>query len=319
MVFGLYREQELINAALCLTVGLYNGEIFIRAYSHAFAITENKSFSDPFFKTLNETFAKASAYAGRYEGPDPPSSLAPYEAASADADSKGGLSTAAKAGIGVGAGLGGLLLIGGLVFLFCRRRRRRGPKPYGRGAGGDFASDSGVMVRDKEMAGVSQSGPHSLYASDPGRLHEHDTPADSPVVGGDSQRYSGYGGGGGGGGDRQHSSYHGGGDDPRRSGYLGGGGDAESYHAEPAPVAAPGHHPASERSVGVSGDAPPPPPTTATPHYAPSRPTSEVRSPSRYAHLIEEGMTPDEIQRLEEEERQLDAAIENAGRRSRSA
>ncbi|TRX98262.1 hypothetical protein FHL15_000907 [Xylaria flabelliformis] len=35
---------------------------------------------------------------------------------------------------------------------------------------------------------------------------------------------------------------------------------------------------------------------------------------SRYAHLVEEGMTEDEIRRLEEEERQLDAAIENAGR-----
>ncbi|ORY57553.1 uncharacterized protein BCR38DRAFT_413940 [Pseudomassariella vexata] len=40
---------------------------------------------------------------------------------------------------------------------------------------------------------------------------------------------------------------------------------------------------------------------------------------SRYAHLVEEGMTEDEIRRLEEEERQLDAAIEDAGRNSRAA
>lgn len=39
---------------------------------------------------------------------------------------------------------------------------------------------------------------------------------------------------------------------------------------------------------------------------------------SRYAHLVEEGMTDDEIRRLEEEERQLDAAIEDAGRRGSS-
>ncbi|KAI2621805.1 hypothetical protein GGR54DRAFT_81992 [Hypoxylon sp. NC1633] len=39
---------------------------------------------------------------------------------------------------------------------------------------------------------------------------------------------------------------------------------------------------------------------------------------TRYAHLIEEGMTEDEIRRLEEEERQLDAAIEDAGRGSRA-
>ncbi|KAI1456435.1 hypothetical protein F4805DRAFT_231476 [Annulohypoxylon moriforme] len=38
---------------------------------------------------------------------------------------------------------------------------------------------------------------------------------------------------------------------------------------------------------------------------------------SRYAHLIEEGMTEDEIRRLEEEERHLDAAIENAERNPR--
>ncbi|KAI2472780.1 hypothetical protein F4781DRAFT_428196 [Annulohypoxylon bovei var. microspora] len=35
---------------------------------------------------------------------------------------------------------------------------------------------------------------------------------------------------------------------------------------------------------------------------------------SRYAHLIEEGMTEDEIRRLEEEERHLDAAIEDSRR-----
>ncbi|KAI1214197.1 uncharacterized protein F4807DRAFT_117884 [Annulohypoxylon truncatum] len=38
---------------------------------------------------------------------------------------------------------------------------------------------------------------------------------------------------------------------------------------------------------------------------------------SRYAHLIEEGMTEEEIRRLEEEERHLDEAIEDAGRNSR--
>ncbi|KAI5926324.1 hypothetical protein F4810DRAFT_590676 [Camillea tinctor] len=40
---------------------------------------------------------------------------------------------------------------------------------------------------------------------------------------------------------------------------------------------------------------------------------------SRYAHLVEEGMTEDEIRRLEEEERQLDEAIEDAGRHRRTS
>ncbi|KAI2623637.1 hypothetical protein GGS21DRAFT_335212 [Xylaria nigripes] len=39
---------------------------------------------------------------------------------------------------------------------------------------------------------------------------------------------------------------------------------------------------------------------------------------STYSHLIEEGMSEEEIQRLEEEERQLDAAIEDAGRRGKA-
>jgi hypothetical protein len=53
-------------------------------------------------------------------------------------------------------------------------------------------------------------------------------------------------------------------------------------------------------------------------------PASGTRSPTppisqRYAHLIEEGMTEDEIRRLDEEERHLDVAIETAGRTSRAA
>ncbi|KAI0969935.1 hypothetical protein F4678DRAFT_141504 [Xylaria arbuscula] len=45
-------------------------------------------------------------------------------------------------------------------------------------------------------------------------------------------------------------------------------------------------------------------------------PTSMIAA--RYAHLVEEGMTEDEIRRLEEEERQLDVAIEHAGQRGPS-
>ncbi|KAI1467627.1 uncharacterized protein F4812DRAFT_403134 [Daldinia caldariorum] len=46
--------------------------------------------------------------------------------------------------------------------------------------------------------------------------------------------------------------------------------------------------------------------------------TTGNRCQSRYAHLIEEGMTEEEIRRLEEEEQHLDAAIEDAGRNSRA-
>ncbi|PHH59217.1 hypothetical protein CDD82_2523 [Ophiocordyceps australis] len=53
--------------------------------------------------------------------------------------------------------------------------------------------------------------------------------------------------------------------------------------------------------------------TGATPPMRDTSPSRErVRS---FAHLIEEGMTPDEIRHLEEEERQLDIEIERASRR----
>ncbi|KAI1817775.1 hypothetical protein GGS20DRAFT_454827 [Poronia punctata] len=58
--------------------------------------------------------------------------------------------------------------------------------------------------------------------------------------------------------------------------------------------------------------------TPPTPGHYPSPTDSRPTVKTPYAHLVEEGMTPDEIRRLEEEERQLDAAIENAGRSSRS-
>ncbi|KAI1136883.1 hypothetical protein F5Y05DRAFT_405014 [Hypoxylon sp. FL0543] len=82
--------------------------------------------------------------------------------------------------------------------------------------------------------------------------------------------------------------------------------------------------PYSERGVSP----PPPPPGAAfatnsqTDLASVGRPsTTRTGTPyqSRYAHLIEEGMTEEEIRRLEEEERHLDAAIEDAGRNSRAA
>ncbi|OGM49844.1 hypothetical protein ABOM_001439 [Aspergillus bombycis] len=47
------------------------------------------------------------------------------EAVPDERDSSEGLSTGAKAGIGVGAGVGGLLIVGALVWFFCIRRRSK--------------------------------------------------------------------------------------------------------------------------------------------------------------------------------------------------
>ncbi|KAK3995447.1 hypothetical protein QBC44DRAFT_378616 [Cladorrhinum sp. PSN332] len=54
--------------------------------------------------------------------------------------------------------------------------------------------------------------------------------------------------------------------------------------------------------------------TSVVPSPIPGRSTPrDLTTP--YAHLVEEGMTEDDVRRLEEEERQLDAAIEQARRR----
>jgi hypothetical protein len=42
---------------------------------------------------------------------------------------------------------------------------------------------------------------------------------------------------------------------------------------------------------------------------------SPAAAPSQYQHLVEEGMTEEEIRRMEEEERELDQAIEKAGKK----
>ncbi|KXJ89239.1 hypothetical protein Micbo1qcDRAFT_15117 [Microdochium bolleyi] len=75
------------------------------------------------------------------------------------------------------------------------------------------------------------------------------------------------------------------------------------------------HGPASHASPAVAQ----PMPVHATPVVQPSlprgtdSPTPSQPATTQYAHLVEEGMTADEIQRLEEEERALDQAIEAAG------
>lgn len=80
------------------------------------------------------------------------------------------------------------------------------------------------------------------------------------------------------------------------------------------PVSIDDDPPYSDRSPSPSS----PPPLRRSVPVFPSDSQGDVstRSQSHYAHLIEEGMTEDEIQRLEEEERHLDQAIEQQGRSS---
>ncbi|KAI1776572.1 hypothetical protein F4818DRAFT_353536 [Hypoxylon cercidicola] len=214
------------------------------------AITESSSPSE------NPTTATATST---------PAAETPVETTVSQSSSdRSGLSTGAIAGIAVGCGVAGLLIIAFLVWFFFFRRRSSRSKVRG----ADFAADSGThaMMPDKEAIGMSQSSPHSAFADDGGRLH--DPNRRSAAAGDDAASYAPYS-------DRGRSA------------------------SPPAAFATAAAHNHSQTDVA-----------------------SRSRSPSpqfqtRYAHLIEEGMTEDEIRRLEEEERHLDAAIEDAGRTSR--
>jgi hypothetical protein len=153
----------------------------------------------------------------------------------------GGLSTGATAGIAVGAVIGGLLLIGALVW-FLLRRRRRNKQPS------DEYTIQQTYAVDKETHGRSSDSPNSPY-SDENHMQ--------PIALGNVDRDRGA-----------------------------------------APTPPPGRSSLASHDRGAN---------------------SGVQTPqgmsSNVAHLVEDGMTVEEIRRLEEEERQLDDEIERAARR----
>lgn len=169
------------------------------------------------------------------------SSASPTESASKSGGGGGGLSTGAKAGIAVGAVIGGLLIIGALAFFFLRRRRRS------KQLGEDYTSQQAYTV-DKETHGRATDSPNSPY-SDENQVQ--------PVA-------------------LQNISHdH----------------DEQTARGTPTPGAVP------RTSTGSR-----------------NAPTPQGMS-SNVAHLVEDGMTAEEIRRLEQEERELDDEIERAARR----
>ncbi|KAM0370435.1 hypothetical protein HYE67_008371 [Fusarium culmorum] len=152
----------------------------------------------------------------------------------------GGLSTGATAGIAVGAVIGGLLLIGALVWLLLRRRRNKHPSE-------DYTIQQTYAV-DKEINGRTSDSPNSPY-SDENHMQ--------PIALGNVDRDRGV-----------------------------------------APTPPPGRSSVASHDRGANSGA-----------QTPQGMSSNV------AHLVEDGMTVDEIRRLEEEERQLDDEIERAARR----
>ncbi|EAQ90845.1 predicted protein [Chaetomium globosum CBS 148.51] len=210
----------------------------------------------------------------------------------------GGLAVGAIIGIAVGCGVAGLLLILGLAWYLLRRHRKKkalhsASSTYGTGARGE------ELMAEKEASADVDVTPHSPY-SDEG----------APGGGGSGAGPSGHGDGTNGAGavaagaiaappNLSHLQ-----DPPRSftpySDRPSVGGTAATAAGTPS-LRAPSLAQTDEVRVSV----PSPIPGRATPRG--------LTTP--YAHLVEEGMTEDEIRRLEDEERQLDAAIEQAGRR----
>lgn len=184
------------------------------------------------------------------EGTDSPEASGTPTSISSGNKSKNGLSTGAKAGIGVGAALGALLIIGLLVFFLLRRRRQKKEL----GSGYKTQPSSNTYMVDKETQGRVTESPTSPYTDDnQGQrvpLTDIETAREAPAT--------------------------------------------QAPYEDAPPRSSLGSHGERERGTG-----------TETPQ---GRPTN-------VSHLVEDGMTAEEIRRLEEEERQLDDEIERAARR----
>ncbi|KAK3394572.1 hypothetical protein B0H63DRAFT_517689 [Podospora didyma] len=218
-----------------------------------------------------------------------------------------GLSIGAIIGIAVGCGVAGLLLITALIWFFVLHRRRD-PKLHSSGDSYGTGLRAEDLIITKEASAGVDGSPHSPYSDDGAAAGGSGTMNGSYHEAGSLHNAGPTAGAGAGAGaaaaaaviphrlhpqrDLQSSldqtrSYTPYSDHP--SGHMG----SPSTHT--ASVA-----PTDDTRVAMSS----PTPGRATPHGV----------AAQYAHLVEEGMTEAEVRRLEEEERQLDAAIEQAAR-----
>jgi hypothetical protein len=222
----------------------------------------------------------------------------PNRPAAGSATSSGGLAQGAIIGIAVGCGVVGLLLILGLVWFLLRRRQKKkamhpADSTYGSGNRGE------ELMAEKEAAADVDVTPHSPYTDEgaSGGAGPSGTYPDSSAAHGDAVVAGAVAAP-----DLSHLQ------DPPRSftPYS----DRPSAAGTPAAAAAAAGSP----SLGAPSLAQTDEARVSVPSPIPGRATPRGLT-TPYAHLVEEGMTEDEIRRLEEEERQLDAAIEQAGRR----
>jgi len=212
---------------------------------------------------------------------------------SPQSSSDGGLAVGAIAGIAVACGVVGLALIGILVW-FLLRRQKQSKDDDARDTYRSGRTRTDELMAEKEANAGVDASPHSPYSDDggihgeSGSLHRVET---GGVVATAAVPYHKP--------DQSRSTQpaH---DTPRNFTPY------SDHHDNTVP--SPGTHTASVAAAGNISPGGPDSPTSGrgTPHGA---------LHSQYAHLVEEGMTEDEIRRLEDEERQLDAAIEQSTRK----
>ncbi|KAK4128354.1 hypothetical protein N657DRAFT_667635 [Parathielavia appendiculata] len=208
----------------------------------------------------------------------------------ADPSPSGGLAQGAVIGIAVACSAIGLLLVCGLVWYLLRRRQQNKAMHPGPAYGSGNRADE--LMAEKEAAADVDVSPHSPYSDDGAR-------------------------GAGPSGTYQNGAVHG---DSVAAGAAAVEAAAHPRSLQDAPRSftpysdRPGAAAAGTPGVRAASVAPTDEPQVSVPSATPGRATPRALA-TPIAHLVEEGMTEEEIRRLEEEERQLDAAIEQAGRR----
>jgi hypothetical protein len=212
--------------------------------------------------------------------------------------SGGGLSSGAVIGIAVACGVIGLALIGGLIWFLLRRRQQKKPMlPVDSFSSGNRREE---LMAEKEANADVDVSPHSPYSDDGaagasggnGSYHETAALTTEGAVAGAAASHRQLQ-------QDQARSFTPYSDRPIASG-------AAAAAAVGTAIGTPSVRAAS---VAQNDEA-----HVSIPSATPGRATPRALS-TPYAHLVEDGMTEDEIRRLEDEERQLDAAIEQAGRR----
>ncbi len=218
----------------------------------------------------------------------------------ASSSSGGGLSSGAVIGIAVACGVVGLILVFALVWYLVRRRKQNKERlPVDSTYASGNRTDE--LMAEKEVGADVDVAPHSPYSDegagpsgayqDGAAAHGDAAIATSAVVasGAVSPAHRAL---------QQQ-------DQPR---------SFSPYTDRPSPAGtgtgAAGTPIVRPASVAAQADEP----RVSVPSATPGRATPRALT-TPYAHLVEEGMTEEEIRRLEDEERQLDAAIEQAGRR----